>query len=359
MEIEQLQINPLYKNQLDMQCFARMLDSPTQSYKYYWLEAILTLLPNKNEISFEEIVFEMFWEAWYTVSQYHLHLGPTIDGKSENWIEHAVHTIEQDIDVKFPMHRDQFMYLLEKNRDQIKADVDGLIKNVPYRLLSSFMPGIGGNDKIWDQKKRLITYLELLNKKVYLPYLIIDGRGATKKLRVHPAWRQVLLDNYSVIKSWVQMKKVRFLQDQNPGVSGILYKLEDEDNKIRKLEKVRDLWLTFKTVSGTELYDIYNDERINVDKLSIDHFVPWSYVTNDELWNLAPMDRRNNSSKGNRLPEWNRFFPRLSSTQYNLYTLVFSNDYARSKFEACRTQNLNAIWASEQLYITFPTSETI
>ena len=45
------------------------------------------------------------------------------------------------------------MELLKKNRELIRPDANELIKNVPYRLLSSFMPEIGGNDRIWDQKK--------------------------------------------------------------------------------------------------------------------------------------------------------------------------------------------------------------
>lgn len=351
MEIEHINIDPLYENQLDMRSFAQMLESPTQSYKFYWMEAILTLLPSKDEMTFEEIIFEMFWEAWYTVSHYHLKLGPTIEGKSENYIEHAVHVIERDQDVKSPMQREQFIALLEKNRGHIKADVDGLTKNVPYRLLSSFMQEVSGNDKLWDQKKRLIAYIESLYQKVHLPYLIIDGQGATKKIRVDSVWRQVLLDNYSIMKSWVQMKKVRFLQDRNPGVPGIIYKLYDEENKGRKLEKVRDLWLTYKEVSGTEILDLYSGKPIQGDKLSIDHFIPWSYVACDELWNLAPMDKTNNSSKGDRLPNWDRFFPRLTEVQFALYDVVFTNNQVRSKFEACRTQNLNAMWASEVLFI--------
>lgn len=357
MDIKHLEIDPLYQNKLNMQRFARMLDSPTQSYKFYWLEAVLTLLPNKDEMSFREVVFEMFWEAWYTVSQYHLHLGPTIEGKSENYIEHAVHVIEQDSEVRLPMHRDQFMSLLDKNWDLIKADVDGLIKNVPYRILSSFMGEIKGNDVIWDQKKRLIIYLESLNKTVYLPYVIIDGGGSQKKIRVSSAWKSVMLDNYVVIKSWIQMKKVRFLQNRNPGVPGIIYKLEDADNRVRKLGKARELWLAYETESGKEIRDLYSEERIESDRLSLDHFVPWSFVTNDELWNLVPMERNHNSSKGNRLPEWDRFFPRLSSTQYDLYTEIFANEYVRKKFEACKLDNLNALWASEYLYVPGNTQE--
>lgn len=350
-EIEQLRVNPLYENKLDMHGFARMLESPTQSYKFYWLEAILTLLPEKDEMTFEEIVFEMFWEAWYTVSQYHLHLGPTIEGKNENWIEHAVHVVEQDPDVKLPMQRDLFMELLKKNRVQIRPDVNELIKNVPYRLLSSFMPEFGGNDRIWDQKKRLIAYLELLNGEKYLPYIIVDGKAAQRKIRINAAWKQVMLDNYSIVKSWIRMKKVKFLQRRNPGVPGIIYKLEDEQNKSRKLEKVRDLWLTYQEIKGTYLIDLYSGEPIKNSKLSIDHFVPWSYVTSDELWDLIPADRDINSSKGNKLPKWDQFFAPFAGMQFDLYTAIFLSDRLRSKFERCRDDNLNALWASEQLYV--------
>ncbi len=52
--IEGLQIGSLYENKLNIQRFARMLESPTQSYKFYWLEAILTLLPENDELSFRD-----------------------------------------------------------------------------------------------------------------------------------------------------------------------------------------------------------------------------------------------------------------------------------------------------------------
>ena len=350
MEIEQIKVNSLYENQLDMRCFARMLESPTQSYKFYWLGAILRLLPNKDEMTFEEVVFEMFWDAWYTVSHYHLHLGPTIEGKSENWIEHAVHIIEQDSDVILPMRKEQFMRLLVKNQDKIKDDVDGLIKNVPYRLLSSFMAEIGGNDKLWDQKKRLIAYLEMLNENVLLPYVIINGRGAMKKIHVHPAWKQVLLDNYSIVKSWVQMKKVKYLQDRNPGVPGIIYKLEDEENKVRKLDKVRELWLAYETASGINICDLYSGEKISSNRLSIDHFVPWSYVAHDEFWNLSPTTKSINSSKSNHLPDWDLYFQRFAELEYLSYRMIWNHDKVRQEFHKCAKEHLNSPDIEYRLY---------
>lgn len=91
--------------------------------------------------------------------------------------------------------------------------------------------------------------------------------------------------------------------------------------------------------------------------MSIDHFVPRSYVSHDELWNLIPMRRSLNSSKNNRLPSWNKFFWPFARYQFYLYGLIFPEDSSRksqiliSKFERCRKNNINAIWASENLYI--------
>ena len=77
-----------YRNDLDTGKFARMLDDPSQCYKFYWLEAILNLLPTEEgDISFEQIIDEMICDAWYSVTRYKLHLGPTIRGKCENALE--------------------------------------------------------------------------------------------------------------------------------------------------------------------------------------------------------------------------------------------------------------------------------
>ena len=173
----------------------------------------------------------------------------------------------------------------------------------------------------------------------------------------NPHWRQLILDNYPVIYSWIQLKKIRFLQDRNPGVPGIIYKLERENNKIRKLHHARELWKSAVEIGGSPIYDIYSGKELDLKSYDLDHFVPRSYIANDELWNLTPMEKRLNSSKNNRLPEWDSYFPGLAGNQYYLYKIVFSNPGIRKKFENCRRDNLNAIWASETLFIEGNTEE--
>lgn len=101
------------------------------------------------------------------------------------------------------------------------------------------MPEIGGNDKLWDQRKRLIVYIEKLNEINCLPYHIIDGVSFNKRVVISENWKKFFCDNYATISGWIEMKKVRYLQGRNPGVPGIIYKLAPENDKQRKL-KVTD-----------------------------------------------------------------------------------------------------------------------
>lgn len=48
------------------------------------------------------------------------------------------------------------------------------------------------------------------NENVF--YTIIDGFGLNKTIRINRYWREFLLKNYSVIRSWVQYNKAQVLQ---------------------------------------------------------------------------------------------------------------------------------------------------
>lgn len=351
MELD-LHSDLIYENHLDTDRFARMLDDPSQCYKFYWLGAIISLTAaTDNDISFDQIINEMICDAWYTVTQYHLHLGPTIKGKSENFLEHAIKTLEEKADLSPSATRADILEAIEKNEASIKNDKMSLIIYVPYRLLSSFLDAVGGGDRIWDQHRRLIAYIEAINKDTPLLYTIIDGKGLQKRIRLNKYWRQLILDNYSVIVSWIQLKKVRFLQDRNPGVPGIIYKLSQENESARKLGNARELWKCAANTGAVSIRDIYTGKSIETTRFDLDHFVPWSYVANDELWNLIPMERRLNSSKSNKLPEWDKYFSGLATMQFSLYEAIFAYPVIRKSFEKCRRDNLNAIWASETLYV--------
>lgn len=139
MELE-LHSDLIYKNNLDTDKFARMLNVPSQCYKFYWLEAIINLITITDEdLSFDQIINEMIWEAWHSVTRYHLHLGPTIRGKSENFLEHAIGIVEKDPLLKQPASKNDVMEAIARNDSELRLDKNSLTIYVPYRLLSSFL----------------------------------------------------------------------------------------------------------------------------------------------------------------------------------------------------------------------------
>lgn len=346
MDIQHLK----YKNELNIDSFIHMLDDTTECYKFYWLDALLKLFSlGKTEIVFDDLINQMIADAWYSVVEYHLHLGPkNASGKIMNSLERAVIKLSQFTNIPNDADRDTIILAVKENDRELHGEKDQLTKNVPYRMLSPFMHEVKGNDRIWDQKKRLIAYIEQLNKKECIPYQITNGAGLKKRVVINEEWQDFFMDNFVTISGWIEVKKVRYLQGRNPGVPGIIYKLVPENNKQRKLRYVRNLWNTI--IETKPVYDIYSEKLLGLNDFDIDHFVPWSFVANDELWNLLPMDSSLNSSKSNNLPQW-KYFELFAKNQYMMYESAKSSEKIMDKFKKCQRDNLVMPWSMEELYI--------
>ena len=360
MRPEDLHVNPLYENRLDMKDFSNIFEYNAQGYKFYWLEAIVQLIVNddKSEISFDEIIKRMIWSAWYSVTEYHLHLGPCYQGKYANAIEKIIHELSAGLESPQNFSYEEFEKIYVEKYGAISADVKVLYLNVPYRLLSSFLD-LSGGDKRWNQTKWLIDYMQEFNSRnneFLLPYIILDDKKSGKRIRITPEWKRLILDNVTIIESWIDLKKIQYLQQRNPGVPGIVNKIHKETYEQRHLDHVRKLWKYYSEITGKPIIDIYSNDILE-GAVSIDHFVPWSYISNDEIWNLIPTSRSLNSKKSDKLPEWNKYFKQFSKEKYELYQAVFPSEEnnaiqkLKDLFEACRTDNLNSLWASEKLYI--------
>ena len=128
----------------------------------------------------------------------------------------------------------------------------------------------------------------------------------------------------------------------------MVYKLLPMDERMRKLGKVRTLWEG--VLSLQEIRDVFTGKPVVPGAYDIDHFIPWSFVMNDELWNLMPMDSSLNSSKSNRLPQWDPFFKHFSENQYILYQMIQEKPEIYRLYEACWRDNLPSIWAGQELY---------
>ena len=133
-----------YYNNLPIKKFEETLDikNVTQCYKFYWFEAILNLLAKegKDEYSFDEIVNQMIVNSWYTVAEYHLHLGPRNSiGNRYNYMERIVNALSEASNLSSSSKESEIINVINKFNDVIKDEKKSLFKYVPYRFLSPIM----------------------------------------------------------------------------------------------------------------------------------------------------------------------------------------------------------------------------
>jgi len=310
-----LNIDVEYYSSLDIPSFALMLKDPSYCYKFYWLEAIVRLIAEGvTETTFDEVIDEMICSAWYSVREFHIHLsGLGSDGDVRDGLERAILRLSELSDLPANASSVEIRNEIRAHNTELYQAKEQLTHMVPYRALAGFFAKAGETVN-WDSVRRLTAYVEAFDRnRTSLPYTFGTGSKLKKEVRFHSAWIRMIQDNTVSILGWIQYEKVKWLQNNNPEVPGLVYKLAPMDEKMRKLSKVRKLWEG--VMECRPIQDVFTGQLINESKYDIDHFVPWSYVMNDELWNLMPMESSLNSSKSNRLPRWDPFFGRFAANQ--------------------------------------------
>lgn len=345
-----LNIEIQYYNKLDIEGFSQMMKNPSYCYKFYWLEAIVNLISaGVKETTFDEIIDEMIISAWYSVREFHIHLsGIQSDGLVRDGLERAIMHLAEISELSSNASKIEIKNVIQKYNKELKKYKKQITNMVPYRALAGFFTK---NEKRidWGSTRRMVTYIQEINDNVTaLPYTLGESSKLKKEVKFHPKWIEMIQDNTVNILGWIQYEKVKWLQNNNPEVPGLIYKLTPLDDKVRKLSKVRKLWDSILELGGMQ--DVFTNKPVVINKYDIDHFVPWSFVMNDELWNLMPMDSVLNSSKGNKLPNWDDYFSAFAQNQYLMYKLVYEKEQLHRCFEKCYRDNLHSIWASQELY---------
>lgn len=343
-------IDDKYYNRLDIEGFSQMMKDPSYCYKFYWLEAIVNLISaDVTETTFDEIIDEMIANAWYSVREFHIHLsGMQSDGNVRDGLERAIIYLSELSQMPANASKVEIKNEIKKYNTDLKKNKEQLTNMVPYRALSGFFRK-SEEQADWGSIVRLTSYIQHIDQSITpLPYTLGTGSKLKKEVYFNTSWIRMIQDNTVSILGWIQYEKVKWLQNNNPEVPGLVYKLAPMDEKMRKLNKVRKLWEGI--LESGEVRDVFTDQPVVPKQYDVDHFIPWSFVMNDELWNLMPMDSSLNSSKSNKLPKWNPFFNRFAANQYMLYETIHQKDGIYRLFEACYKDNLHSIWAGQELY---------
>lgn len=349
----ELIIDRNYYNKLDIEGFSKMMSSPSYCYKFYWLEAIVQLISaNRTEATYDEIINKMIVNAWFPVQEYHIHLsGIYGEGEVKDNLEKSVSRLFKLSDL--PSNADEIQIINKLNEFSDDKELHfyktELTKNVPYKALSGFANK--GTEKIDLNSSvgRMIAYYNRLSgSEILLPYTFNDEKSLKKVVSFNDGWIQMIQDNTVSILGWIKYEKVKWLQNNNLEVPGIVYKLTQEDEKARKLENVRKLWDAILEIRPVK--NVFMEGDINRESYAVDHFIPRNFVMNDELWNLMPMDPIQNMQKNKKLPAWNDYFEQFANNQFIMYELIHEKLGLQKLYKHCYKDNLHSIWAVQELY---------
>lgn len=323
---------------LEIGYLSHLFDNMSECYKLFWFQGIVNLVSrDQDRITYEDLINEMIADAWYMVAEYRLNLGPA------DTLEALVHYVYGQSGLKSSEKKEAILeYLKSCDDPELKRKKRTLTLNVPYRLQAPFMETVKGKE--WNVSERKLA--EKINQEKRLMYYFIQISGLQSVIGVTGRWKEYIKENQEILRGWVRYNMVAYLQKRNPSVPGIINKLFPPQE--RKLEKVKKYWKT--VVQAVPVRDIYAGQLLDAGDISIDHFVPWSYVAHDELWNLNPTTKSANSSKSNLLPEWDLYFPKLCDIEFLSYRAMWQFEKIRKEFETCRKEHINNEDVMRSLY---------
>lgn len=338
-------INLPYSDELNIGYLSRLFDNTTNCYKFFWFQAILRKLDGIcTKFTFNELIDEMIADAWYMVTEYHLHLGPL--GITDN-LEEVVKYIHENYGFISSEKREKIIEFLRTTDDKkIAKYKSDLTLNVPYRLQVPFYDEISIERSMWNGSKQVLTNEINRQRRLMYYFTLVSGIGTV--IEVDSIWAEYLYRHKEILKGWTQLKLIQYLQNKNPSVPGIADKIEAP--VARDIERVRKYWKLIIQVDPS-LQDIYGSVPLANENISVDHFVPWQYVAHDELWNLHPTTKSINSSKSNSLPSWMLYFNALGELEYRAYELMSTNDLVANEFNKIAPYHLNNQEIRNQLYL--------
>lgn len=334
-----------YSNLINTNKLSRVFDDTSNSYKFFWLKAIIKRADSKPIDTIENIVCDMITQTYYMVNECNLSLGPNDNLEEVSKYIYATYRIPTNIDSQGLLIRFRNEGVFE---DEYVKDVINKMKNfVPFCLLSPFV-SVGGDAKKYSPKNiKIFNDLYEKSKKDsidLLPYHFGEANGVKTEIVLDEYFTDYIVNESKIMYDFCTYNLIYYLQRRNPNVPGIINKLLPQldrniDSNIKKFYKVAI------TVDKGNMRDIYSDvllkEVVNNNDLSIDHFIPWSYVANDEIWNLTPTTNSVNSSKSNSLPKWNKYFDRFVNQKWNIYTIITANDKIKDQFNKIKNKYLN------------------
>ncbi len=264
----------------------------------------------KTRMSFWEIIAGMVSESWYPIHYFKLSFG-----KSDSLFEKSME-IQNVFQISIESDKEKTKRYLLENLNDTKKYLKVFSLNVPYRFLSPWIRYTCDEDVVKKSQN-------FENQSLYA----IFG----DEIVINEIWIDYLTENYTILRDFAFWNLTQFIQKRNPNVPDVSSKLIKPIQR-DSLTKQHKFWDTYIEIVGS-MNCIYTGKQILARQYDLDHFVPWSFVSHNLLWNLVPADSSINSSKSNNLPPLEVYLKPFANVQQKALKTLFARNPNNSILE--------------------------
>jgi len=321
-------MNDIERPGLPIDRLLNSFDDVSNSYKFFWFMALLQCIQDEQEaqdglISFNTIVRKILARAWLLTQVFRLSLGK-IDK-----LANTIQLISDDILVRPTWTTQDIERELELQDNNATLKGHKLLRYVPWRFLTPwFEDELAG---LQDAKKN--KCIEALANQAFggekKPLYRFRTDGNRMQLELDLNWAHYLRENSALWRDYCLWHLTRFLEKRNPNIPNIATKL----GFLRRgdLTKARKLWSQVICVHP-DMRCIYSGKELLAKNFDLDHFIPWSFVAHDEMWNLIPADPSFNSKKKDRIPRLKSFLEPFVTNQIRMIRWLKKQENQKCSF---------------------------
>jgi len=290
------------ENALSTNLLAACFNKKSSTYKYYWLLSIVQELEKNGSCILKRNLFaRMISNAWYTVNYFHVSFG------KQDLIQTTIKLINEAENIPIDEKLDSvFNLLINTNNKETEKQLWHFNKNVPHWFLSPWFPSLNKAE----------IYKNSKNYSKNCLYALYDDY-----IEINLDWVSYLITNSRLLKDFCYWNLSLFLQTKNPNVPDIPNKLIKPVTRKNLTKQRKQFWDIVLRELGT-VDCIYTGDRLSIDNYALEHFVPYSFVSHDLIWNLIPADISFNSSKSDKLPSLDKYFIPFYKLQKQAFDIV-------------------------------------
>ncbi|WP_428655336.1 HNH endonuclease domain-containing protein [Runella sp.] len=302
---------PEYDN-LDIAKLSTVFRVTTNSYKFYWFLSILDSLRDNGErfISQKDIALRMLANVWYPLDYFKLSFG------SQDGFKKVAKFVSSKMTVDNRPNSSSLFEQIKKNftetdLTELTQETKKLYRWVPFRFVRPFIEL--ETKGILDQNVNAAIIRicgELFENQSHR----IMYRFVGDSIELNSVWVEYLQKHQGILRGFIFWHLVKFVQKNNPNVIGLSEKLQKPT--ARDLKLANRFWKGY-LAENSDVTCIYSQQTITEENLSLDHFLPWSYVVHDQLWNIIPTPKNINSGKSDGLPSFEMYFESFLKIQYD------------------------------------------